>query len=234
MAAARSIGPASPSGSFSLGGIAIDDSLRPPESCWIEEIVPVMSFEPGAGAVAGACGIWTEAVGSGAGLLNDCLPIGVGEVICGVTCSVGAGAAPFAAGACMEAGGSLELPIAGEGAGPWPVEPSSSCMAILNEPSTITTTLAATSTERIFEVTLEGSFLSLSVLPLLLARPFSGAACAAAAAWAARRAAAMKLEEETGGLGAAAGISLMAFSDAAIRSDGEAERPPGRVPGSSG
>ena len=102
-------------------------------------------------------------------------------------------------------------------------------------PSTITTTLAATSTERIFEVMPEGSFLSLSLLALLLLpRPFSGAACAAAAACAARRAAAMKLEEETGGLGAAAGISLIASSDAAMRSDGEAGRPLGRVPGSSG
>src|SRR5579883_1626768 len=128
--------------------------------------------------------------------------------------------------------GSLALSTAG--AGPWLPEPSSSVIAILNVPSTITTTLAATSTERIVEVMLDDSFLTLSLLALLLARPFSGAACAAAAAWAARRAAAMKLEEETGGLGAAAGISAMASSDAAMRSDGEVERPPGRVPGSSG
>ena len=32
----------------------------------------------------------------------------------------------------------------------------------------------------------------------------------------------------------AAGISLMALSEAAMRSDGEATRPVGRVPGSSG
>ena len=78
------------------------------------------------------------------------------------------------------------------------------------------------------------SFFSLSLVALLPARPFSGTACAAAAAWAARRAAAMKLDDDTGGLGAAAGISLIASSDAAMRSDGEAGRPPGRVPGSSG
>src|SRR5947209_7325970 len=57
-------------------------------------------------------------------------------------------------------------------------------------------------------------------------------ACAAAAC-AARRAAAMKLDDDTGSLGAA-GISLIALSEAAMRSEGEATRPPGRVPGSSG
>ena len=56
---------------------------------------------------------------------------------------------------------------------------------------------------------------------------------AAAAACAARRAAAMKLDELTGSRGAA-GMSLIALSDAAMRSDGEAGRPVGRVPGSSG
>ena len=42
---------------------------------------------------------------------------------------------------------------------------------------------------------------------------------------------------EAGGadrLAASAGISLIAFSEAAIRSDGDATRPLGRVPGSSG
>jgi len=43
----------------------------------------------------------------------------------------------------------------------------------------------------------------------------------------------MKLDEETGSRGAA-GISLMALSEAAIRSEGEDIRPFGRVPGSSG
>ena len=47
---------------------------------------------------------------------------------------------------------------------------------------------------------------------------------AAAAACAARRAAAMKLDVLTGSFGAAAGILLMAFSEAAMRSDGEATR----------
>ena len=56
---------------------------------------------------------------------------------------------------------------------------------------------------------------------------------AAAAACAARRAAAMKLDELTGSL-AAAEISLITLSDAAIRSDGDDTRPVGRVPGSSG
>ena len=45
----------------------------------------------------------------------------------------------------------------------------------------------------------------------------------------------MKLDVLTGSLGpAAAGILLIALSDAAIRSEGEAARPDGRVPGSSG
>ena len=57
---------------------------------------------------------------------------------------------------------------------------------------------------------------------------------AAAAACAARRAAAMKLDVLTGSFGAAAGMSPMALSEAAMRSDGEATRPDGRVPGSSG
>ena len=43
----------------------------------------------------------------------------------------------------------------------------------------------------------------------------------------------MKLDDDTGSLGAA-GISLIALSEAAMRSEGEATRPPGRVPGSSG
>ena len=50
---------------------------------------------------------------------------------------------------------------------------------------------------------------------------------------AARRAAAMKLDELTGSLVLAA-ISLIAISEAAIRSDGEDMRAAGRVPGSSG
>ena len=43
----------------------------------------------------------------------------------------------------------------------------------------------------------------------------------------------MKLDELTGSLGPAA-ISLIALSEAAIRSDGDDMRAAGRVPGSSG
>ena len=43
----------------------------------------------------------------------------------------------------------------------------------------------------------------------------------------------MKLDVLAGS-GVLAGISLMAFSEAAMRSDGEAARAVGRVPGSSG
>ena len=55
----------------------------------------------------------------------------------------------------------------------------------------------------------------------------------AAAACAARRAAAIKLDV-VGCSRVPGEISLRALSDAAMRSDGEAVRPGGRVPGSSG
>jgi len=123
---------------------------------------------------------------------------------------------------------SLEFSIAGVcGA----LALSSSVIAILNVPSTITTTLAPTSNERILEVIVDGSL----PWPDPFSTPraaFSGGG-AAAAAWAARRAAAMKLEVLTC-CRPPAGISLMAFSEAAMRSEGEATRPAGRVPGSSG
>ena len=111
---------------------------------------------------------------------------------------------------------------------------SSNIMAILNEPSTMATTLAPTSSERIFDVIAE---------PLAAARMDSfsetarlGASVvgALAAARAARRAAAMKLDVLAGSTGAADDNSLMASSDAAMRSDGDIARPGGRVPGSSG
>lgn len=127
---------------------------------------------------------------------------------------------------------------------------SSTVIAILKLPSTIMTTLAPTSRERIFDVMVDGCFGAFSLSPagaamagaafalagLAFALPV--VAWAAAAAWAARRAAAMKLVELAGS-GAALEvafleIALMAFSDAAIRSDGEAWRALGRVPGSSG
>ena len=111
---------------------------------------------------------------------------------------------------------------------------SSSVMAILKVPSTITTTLAPTSSERIFEVRVEaGCALPLACVAFGCFPALSGGG-AAAAACAARRAAAIKLEVLTGSFGAAAGMPLMALSDAAMRSDGEAARPDGRVPGSSG
>ena len=164
---------------------------------------------------------------SGAAGLNDCRPIGVGEVIEGIA---GAGVAGFSAAGGGAGGGSTEFSIDG-GRGALP--PSSSVIAILNEPSTMTTTLAPTSNERILEVMVEGS------PGLSRAASFCGpraallAAGAAAAAWAARRAAAMKFVALTDSFGLTE-ISLMALSEAAMRSDGEADRPVGRVPGSSG
>ena len=109
---------------------------------------------------------------------------------------------------------------------------SSSVIAILNVPSTITTTLAPTSRERIFEVMVDEALAWPAGCAFGCFPALSGGG-AAAAACAARRAAAMKLEVLTGSR-EVAGISLMAFSDAAMRSDGEATRADGRVPGSSG
>src|SRR5882724_11286279 len=139
------------------------------------------------------------------------------------------GLAPSSAGGASEEGCSLEFSIEGIcGA----LAFSSSVIAILKVPSTITTTLAPTSSERILEVIVEGS-LALSPAALSGLRAALSLAGAAAAAWAARRAAAMKLDELTGSR-AVAGISLIALSEAAMRSDGEAVRAIGRVPGSSG
>src|SRR5215470_15335465 len=122
-------------------------------------------------------------------------------------------------------GGSLEgasLDVSTEGCGGTPL--SKSPMTILKPPSTITTTLAATSKERIFATMVEGC-----LLPLFmdLSATFDGVPLSptgwAAAAWAARRAAAITLAVGSGGRGGAgAGISLTAFCGAAIRSDGEA------------
>src|SRR5438874_7098435 len=197
-------------------------------------MVPVMSAGVivEAGANSGACGIITCALSSmfGAELLLDCRPRGVGEVVKGVA---GAGTAELLTGGCA-CGRSLELSIAGGTCGGRPL--SSSAIANLKEPSTIATTLAAISTERIFVATVEGSLpaLLLALSPDAFAvRAAFSLAGAAAAAWAARRAAAMKLDEETGSRGAA-GMSRMALSGAAIRSAGEDMRPLGRVPGSSG
>src|SRR5206468_2825533 len=101
---------------------------------------------------AGACGITTDAAPSelaGAGTLMDWRPIGVGDVIEGMIEGM-AGAAGLAVSAGSGAdGGSLEISEPGiDGA----VALSSSVIAILKVPSTITTTLAPTSNERILEV----------------------------------------------------------------------------------
>ena len=164
-------------------------------------------------------------------MFSDCLPIGVGEVIDGAGW-IGAGAAGLAAlsaGDSVLAGASLECSMAGIGGG---VPVSSRVIAILKVPSTITTTLAPTSSERIFEVMFEDALSPLALSAALAPRPLPSC-CWAAAACAARRAAAMKLDDETGSFGFAL-MSLIAFSDAAMRSDGVETRPFGRVPGSSG
>ena len=100
----------------------------------------------------------------------------------------------------------------------------------------MTTTLAPTSSERILEVMVDGSLPAPPEGFLIGLRPAVSLVGAAAAAWAARRAAAMKLYVLTGpaGAGALGEIPLIALSEAAMRSDGEATRPVGRVPGSSG
>ena len=175
----------------------------------------------------------------GAEELFDCFSTGVGDIIKGAGAAGVAGLVLLSAGAgaCAGAAGSLECSIIGS-CSTLPV--SSSVIAILKVPSTITTTLAPTSSERILAEMFEGFLSSALALspPLSLGaafaeRPAFSGGGAAAAACAARRAAAMKLDELTGSLGAEA-ISLIAFSEAAIRSDGDDMRAGGRVPGSSG
>ncbi len=133
-------------------------------------IVPVTSLAE-AIEVPVACGIATDAVPSitfGPELLSDCRPIGVGEVIEGASGAGVAGLAPLSAGDGAEVGGgSLEFSMAGGGGG---LPPSSSVIAILKVPSTMTTTLAPTSSERILVVMVEGS-LALSALAALSGRP---------------------------------------------------------------
>ena len=185
--------------------------------------------------IAAACGMATDAapsVAPGAGLLNDCRPIGVGEVIEGVAGAGIAGLALSFAGGWAEGAGSLELSIAGSGGA---VPLSSSVIAILKVPSTMTTTLAPTSSERILEVMVDG------LLGLVagggLERAASGGLVGRRCGRGGLRGAA-RGGNETGRADmlarAAAGISLIALSEAAMRSDGVATRPLGRVPGSSG
>jgi len=216
-----------------------------PPVAGIVVIAPVTSLAAvGAGAAGGGTAIRALSSVLGAEELFDCFSTGVGEIIKGA----GAGAAGIAgmvllsagAGARIGAAGSLGCSIIGS-CSTLPV--SSSVIAILNVPSTITTTLAPTSSERILEDMVEGILSSALSPPLALsallsfgaalARPAFSGGGAAAAACAALRAAAMKLDELTGYFGPEA-ISLMVFSEAVIRSDGEYMRPGGRVPGSSG
>src|SRR5882757_3162327 len=226
-----------PSGSRSVGGTAIMASLPP--VLGIVVIAPVMSLVAGGGGAA-CDGTAVRVLSSvfGAEELFDCFSTGVGEIIKGpgVAGIAGCLALSAGAGACTGAAGSLDCSIIGS-CSTLPV--SSSVIAILNVPSTITTTLAPTSSERILEDMVEGILSSaLALSPPLsfcaaFERPAFSGGGAVAAACAARRAAAMKLDELTGSFGPEA-ISLMAFSEAAIRSDGEDMRPGGRVPGSSG
>src|SRR6202163_3135474 len=147
------------SGSLSVGGTCTIERLPPASAACMAGMVPVISLADISKAVG--CGIATDAVASGAfgaEPFSDCLPIGVGEVIEGVAGSGTTGFALSSAG-----GGSLEFSIGGNcGALP----PSSSVIAILKVPSTITTTLAPTSSERILEVIVEGSLSLLPVEPL--------------------------------------------------------------------
>src|SRR5260221_2919776 len=113
-----------------------------------------------------ACGIATCALTSilGAEPLFDCRPIGAGEIIEGAAGADVAGLAVFSIGASAGGAGSVDSISGIDGALPV----SSSVIAILKVPSTITTTLAPTSSERILEVMFEGSLPS-AVLPLSMA-----------------------------------------------------------------
>src|SRR3954453_7547822 len=141
-----------PSGSRSVGGTCTIASLL---LAGAVGIVPVTSFA--VISTAEVCGIATCVVSSvfGAIVLFDCRPIGVGDVIDGAMGAGIAGWAVFSAGACAGPAGSLEFSIGGI-CGALPV--SSSVIAILKVPSTITTTLAPTSSERILEVTVDAGF----------------------------------------------------------------------------
>src|SRR5580698_5184777 len=136
------------SGSLSVGGTWIIASLPVLNDDGESGIVPVTSPVADIDGEALSCGMVREATPLlDVVLLNDCRPIGVGDVIEGI---IGAGAElapPLPAGAA--AGASDEPSAAGIVAG---VPVSSKLIAILKVPSTITTTLAPTSNERIFEV----------------------------------------------------------------------------------
>src|SRR5690349_5743960 len=155
-----------PSGSRSLVGTATIANLVAVGGSVV--IAPVMSLAAagaGAGASTGACaggggGTAIRAPSSmfGAEELFDCFSTGVGDIIRGVAGIAGAAGITglmFSTGAGARAGaaGSLGCSIVGS-CSTLPV--SSSVIAILNVPSTITTTLAPTSSERILEDMVEG------------------------------------------------------------------------------
>src|ERR1700761_7336456 len=96
------------------------------------------------------CGMVMLAVASGAVPFNDCLPIGVGEVMDGPGAGwFGAGLLVLSAGAVAGAWSADFLSMPGRRAR----SPTSSrFIASLKVPSTITTTLAPTSSERILVV----------------------------------------------------------------------------------
>src|SRR6187399_207221 len=138
------------SGSRSVAGTAIMASLPPVGGSVV--IAPVMSLTATGGG-AGCGGTAMRALSSvfGADKLFDCFSTGVGEIIMGAGAAGMAGLALLSgAGAC--AAGSPGCSVAGI-CGALPV--SSSVIASLNVPSTITTTLAPTSSERILEEMVE-------------------------------------------------------------------------------
>src|SRR4051794_4704266 len=139
------------SGSRSVDGTCTVEALA---GAGAAGIAPVMSLADIGAAVT--CGITICALSSvfGAETLLDCRRIGVGEVIEGAAGAGIAGSAVFSAGDGATGATSLEFSIGGIcGA----LLVSSSVIAILKVPSTITTTLAPTSSERIFEEMVEGS-----------------------------------------------------------------------------
>src|SRR6185503_6371332 len=188
------------SGSRSLGGTAIVAG-RPPVVGSVG-IALVMSLAV-IGDAAGCGGTRRRALSSVFGVeeLFDCFSTGVGEISEGAAGAGIAGLALLSAGACAGAAGSTEFSIGGI-CGALPV--SSSVIAVLKVPSTITTTLAPTSSARILDDMFEGVLPSALILSPPLdaaleaawaAEPpaFSGGGSAAAAC-AARRSTAMKLD----------------------------------------
>src|SRR5271154_4845565 len=144
------------SGSLSVGGIAIIANLLVPDEAGESGIVPVTSPLAEIEGATVLSGMATEAILSllpDAALLRDCRPIGVGDVIEGNVWA-GIGGPAFLLGGEAGDEASPELSTAGTPDGP-PV--LSNVIAILNVPSTITTTLAPTSKGRIFEGMVDGA-----------------------------------------------------------------------------